>query len=124
MTTYSATAVREGRWWVITVPDIGTTQGRSTAEARRMAADMIAVMVEVPLDEVTVEIDWQAPAELADEVAAARAATAQAAEAQQAAARLARSAVAHLIEAGLSKQDTARVLKVAPQRISQLTEAS
>lgn len=121
MRAFTASAVREGRWWVVTVPDVGTTQGRATAEAQRMAVDMVAPMLGMPETEVEVDVDFQVPSDLAAEVEAARAATVQAAEAQQSAAQLSRAVVAHLLDAGLSKRDTARVLKVAPQRISQLT---
>ncbi|HWE87956.1 MAG TPA: hypothetical protein VG317_00670 [Pseudonocardiaceae bacterium] len=122
MNTYSATSTREDGWWVVTVPGIGATQGRNTAEAQRMAVDLVSVMLEIPADEVTVDIDFRPPGGLAEEVRRARTETKKAAEAQRRAADLLRTAVRKLLEAGLSKQDAARILKVAPQRISQLVK--
>jgi hypothetical protein len=56
MANYTATAVREAGWWVITVEGIGATQSRALADAPLMAREMIAVTLDVPLDDVAVEI--------------------------------------------------------------------
>lgn len=121
MRRFHASAQREDRWWVIEVPDVGTTQGRTTTEGAVMAVGMIAAMLDIDEADIAIDIDWLPPKELAKEVAQAREEVARAAEAQQRAAVLSRQAVAHLLEHGLSKRDTARVLKLAPQRITQLT---
>jgi hypothetical protein len=120
MTTYRAQARREDRWWVVEVHGVGTTQGRTTAEAQRMAVDLVAVMEQVPLDEVIVEIEFELPGALGEEIKRARQDTREAELAQRRAAENARRAVAHLLESGLSKQDAARILGVSAQRISQL----
>ncbi|EWC61723.1 hypothetical protein UO65_3081 [Actinokineospora spheciospongiae] len=44
--SYTAMAVREGCFWVVDVPAVGRTQGRTAAEAREMAADLIAAMAD------------------------------------------------------------------------------
>ncbi|MCG8918087.1 hypothetical protein L6E12_20090 [Actinokineospora sp. PR83] len=44
--SYTATAVREGCFWVVDVPAVGRTQGRTAAEARAMAVDLIATMAD------------------------------------------------------------------------------
>jgi hypothetical protein len=41
MGVYTATAAREGRWWVIDVADIGVTQSRTLAEAHTWAQGLI-----------------------------------------------------------------------------------
>ncbi|WP_084144686.1 hypothetical protein [Amycolatopsis jejuensis] len=122
MKTYTATATREGGWWIVEADGIGTTQGRTTAEAQRMAVDMVALMEDVDPSEVTVDVTFVPPGGLADEVREAREATRHAAEAQEQAGRKTRAAVHRLLAAGMSKQDAARILRVAPQRISQLTK--
>jgi hypothetical protein len=58
MKTYRATASREGRWWVVDVPGIGATQGRTTREAERMAVDLVVVMLDVSAEEVSVSVDF------------------------------------------------------------------
>ena len=122
MKTYTATARREGRWWVVEVDGVGTTQGRSTSEAQRMATDLVAVMENVPLDDVDVEIEFVLPGELGEEVRNAKQETRAAEQAQRSAAEKVRQVVAHILGDGMSKQDAARILGVSPQRISQLVK--
>lgn len=119
---YSATATREGNWWVVEVDGIGATQGRTTAEAQRMAVGLVAAMEDLDESVIEVDVTFVPPGALAEEVKDAREATRQAAEAQRAAAEVLRAVVRHILDAGLSKQDAARILKVAPQRISQLVK--
>lgn len=122
MSTHTARAVREGKWWVVHVDGAGVTQGRTAAEAQRMAADLVALMTGAPEDEVSVEVEFTLPGPLGEEVAAARAQAREADQAQRRAAQSVRAAVRHILEAGMSKQDAARILSVSPQRISQLTK--
>ena len=72
MKTYNATATREGRWWIVDVPDIGVTQGRTTREAERMAADLVAIMLDIPVEQVTVNVTFRLSDELTNEVHIAR----------------------------------------------------
>jgi DNA-directed RNA polymerase specialized sigma subunit len=122
--TYRATARREDKWWVVEVHGVGTTQGRSTAEALRMATDLVAIMEKVPLGEVNVEIQFELPGDLGEEIKRARQETRAAEHAQRSAAEKVRRAVAHLISSGMSKQDAARILGVSAQRISQLVKSA
>lgn len=124
MKTYRATAHREGKWWVVEVHGVGTTQGRSTAEAQRMATDLVAIMKELPLDQVEVTIEFELSGDLGEEVRRARHEARQAEQAQRRAAEKTRRAVAHMLSTGMSKQDAARILGVSPQRISQLTKSA
>ncbi|HEX7657959.1 MAG TPA: hypothetical protein VF444_00660 [Pseudonocardiaceae bacterium] len=55
---YKATATREGRLWVIDVPGVGVTQGRTVAEAREMTRDLIAAMTDVRLKDVDIDTEW------------------------------------------------------------------
>ena len=57
MSTYKVEVEREGKWWMIRVPDIdGLTQARRINEIEEMARSLIAVSTDSPLDEVAVEI--------------------------------------------------------------------
>jgi hypothetical protein len=89
-----------------------------------MATDLVAVMEEVPLDEVNVDIEFELPGDLGEEIKRARQETRAAEQAQRSAAEKVRRAVAHLISSGMSKQDAARILGVSAQRISQLVKSA
>ena len=122
--TITAHARRDGRWWYIEIPELGTSgQARTIKEIEAVAHEIAALWLDV--DEstieaaVTVELPQQA-AQLWDE---ANAADIKAREGAQAAARLRRGAVAALKAEGISQADAARVLGVSEQRISQLAHA-
>lgn len=57
------TAAREDSWWIVEVEGpgairVGATQGRTQAEAQRMADDLAAAMLDVPVGDVRVEVDF------------------------------------------------------------------
>ena len=55
MKTYTAIVTREGKWWMVAIPEInGLTQARRLAEAETMARDYIAVTLDVPISSVDV----------------------------------------------------------------------
>lgn len=55
MEQFTATAHREGNWWVIEIPELGqTTQAHTAADIDEMARDLIAVMRKVDTSEVQV----------------------------------------------------------------------
>lgn len=57
MTTYRATATREGKWWMIRIPEIdGLTQARRLEQAEEMAREYIAASEGVELANVDVTV--------------------------------------------------------------------
>lgn len=57
MTSYSATATREGKWWMIRIPEIdGLTQARRLEQAEEMAREYIAASEDVAIDDVDVTV--------------------------------------------------------------------
>lgn len=57
MEQFTATAHREGDWWVIEVPQLGqTTQARTAIDIDMMARDLIAIMRNVDPSEVQVTV--------------------------------------------------------------------
>lgn len=57
MEQFTATAHREGNWWVIEIPELGqATQARKATDIDEMARDLIAVMRNVDPSEVQVAV--------------------------------------------------------------------
>lgn len=55
MRHFEAVITREGKWWMVSIPEIeGLTQARRLSEARRMAQEYIAVTLGLPLQDVDV----------------------------------------------------------------------
>jgi len=121
MSTYRATAHREGRWWVVEVDGLGVTQGRSLAEARYMAEDYVITVLDLA-DNTDVEIDFHVRLDdqLEADVRDVKERIARLTEEQQAVGARSRNTVNELKDAGLSGRDIAEVLGVSPQRVSQL----
>lgn len=110
--------VREGRFWVVDVPGVGVTQGRSVREARVMAADLVQAMTRQAED---VDVRFELPDNVPVAVDQARAATAEAKRLASVAADEYRQAVRNLVvDRGMSKADVAALLQVSQQRVSQL----
>ena len=59
MNTYQVVVTRDGRWWMISVPEIdGLTQARRLADVEQTARELIAVTLDVRLSEVAVEVTF------------------------------------------------------------------
>ena len=121
MKEFGAVATREGKWWIVEVDGVGATQGRTATEAQEMAEDLVTAMRELTPAEFKVDIAFRLPSGLALEFEDARRQQQLAEDAQRKAAAASRKLVQHVLAAGLSKRDAARVLGLSPQRISQLT---
>lgn len=118
MTLYTATAVRDGRWWLLTVDGLGATQSRSLKDAPQAVRGLVSSMLDADSFEVAV-----APAidrTVLDHVASARRAVSEAARMQGDAAAESRAAARELEGLGLTGTDIASILEVSPQRVSQL----
>ncbi len=121
----TAVAQRAGKWWAVTVPEVGSgihTQARRLDQVAGQAADAVASVLEIPADEVKVSVVPVLAEDVEAAVAAARAASSIAAEAQaQASARM-REAVARLLrDQDLTVRDAATLLGVSHQRVAQLS---
>jgi hypothetical protein len=58
--TYTAICAREGRWWIVNVPELasgGVTQARSLDEVPAVVADLVATMTGA--DRASVEVEMQ-----------------------------------------------------------------
>jgi predicted RNase H-like HicB family nuclease len=57
MRVYEATAERDGKFWLVRIPELdGLTQGRSLAEVQVMAKDYIALVTDQPEDSFEVNV--------------------------------------------------------------------
>jgi len=119
---FDAIASREGRWWLVRVPALdAVTQARSLAEIPVMARDLVAALLDVDIDELTVNVSFELPEDVATTWAEAEALRAQAAEAERRAAALRRSAVRALLrDAHMSQAEAGAVLGLSKQRVQQL----
>ncbi|GLZ38767.1 hypothetical protein Acsp05_23910 [Actinokineospora sp. NBRC 105648] len=103
------------------VDGVGVTQGRTAQEARAMAGDLVAAMLDRPLDQVHVDVAFEVGGIGPAEVSAVKRDLEAAAAAQERAATGSRTLAAKLRAAGLSGRDVAEIMGVSPQRVSQLT---
>ena len=117
---YSTTARREGDWWVIEVDGVGVTQAKRLDKVAHMARDLVAAMLEVDHDDVSIDVRYELPVAAVDALSEAKAAGEVARQLATLAAESGRRAVAALHEEGLSLRDTAHLLGVSYQRVHQL----
>ena len=127
MHQYKVEITRDGRWWMVHIPEIdGLTQARRIGEAEQMAREFIALETSTPITQVMVTIasitvprlgDIQEPAaDIRDLRDVARKAEVAFADATK---RYAKRAT----RAGIPVRDIAELLGVSPQRVSQLANA-
>lgn len=123
----TARVQRSGAWWAIEVPEVPGvfTQARRLEHVPAAVADAVATMRDdVTAEDVEVDVQPALPTEVAAHVADATRLAREAQAAQTAASAAMRLAVHDLREkAELSVRDTATVLGVSHQRVSQLAGA-
>jgi predicted transcriptional regulator len=120
MSTYTVHAKPWKRGWELHIDGIGVTQARNLREAPAMVADYISLDTGNAPDVSQIEIIPEVGGGLEKQARAAREAVAQADRAQRDAASRSRAAARALKSAGLTGRDIAVVLRVSPQRVSQL----
>lgn len=120
MASYRATVTRDGRFWLVHVDGVGSTQARHLRELDTMAKDLITVMTGEPEPRIVVDYDIRLPAEVQDHLRRSEELRAVSAEAQARAAAEVRSAARQLHEQGVGLRDLGKVLGVSHQRAHQL----
>ena len=123
MTTYRVQVTREGRWWMVHVPDIdGLTQARRLAEVEPMARSLVAITLDVDPDSFDLSIETTSidGVEVADRLAHAREDQRKAEELTAAAAAEVRAIARDLAGKGVPLRDIGVVLGVSHQRAQQL----
>jgi predicted RNase H-like HicB family nuclease len=124
--TYTVNAVPAEGWWGLTVPDApgAVSQVRSLSSAEEYVREAISFVTGATPDSFAVVVVPQLPDDLAEHVSQAKRAAAEAVAAQADAAALARGVVSELAAAGFNGRETAAILGVSKQRVSQLAASA
>ena len=122
-TTYAVTAKRWKHGWELHIEGVGVTQSKTLNDAEEMARDYIALDTGAPPGSFNVEITPEVSQELDRQAHEARIAVVAAEKALTAAAARSREVARGLKGIGLSGREIAVVLRVSPQRVSQLLRA-
>jgi hypothetical protein len=121
---FEAHLTRDEGWWSVQVTGlpsnvIAYTQGRNLTEARDMAQDLVATVLDVPLDSVEIRLVFPDTINaMLRNVEDARTKRELSAAAEQ---ETLRKAALELREQGLTVRDAGALLGLSGQRISQLT---
>ncbi|PSL08190.1 hypothetical protein CLV30_101157 [Haloactinopolyspora alba] len=123
MTTYTATATRSGKWWVVQCDQYpgAISQVARLAQAAEVHREAIAFVAGVDESQVEVEVRPVLPDDVEDHLTHAAELREAAARANSGAAKEVRTAARSLREAGLTVRDIGTVLGVSYQRAHQLT---
>lgn len=124
MTTYTVHAKRWAHGWELHIEGVGVTQSRSLAKARETVRDYIETLTDTDLgpdDRIMLRDDDLG--DLNAEIEQVRNLTREAEEMQRRSADRARALAQELRRQGLSGAESAVVLDVSPQRVSQLLNA-
>lgn len=119
-TTYTVLAKRWDRGWELHIDGIGVTQSRALNDAEAMVRDYISLDTGAAPYSFRVEILPEVGQGLDEATRAARRAVTRADTAQRAAAAISREVARKLKSEGLTGREIAVVLRLSPQRVSQL----
>jgi hypothetical protein len=129
MYEFKIEVVRDGRWWMVHIPEIdGLTQARRLSEAETMAREYIALDQNLPYDDIKVETasvrtgdpEIREILEMAREIRSKRA---HAQQLEQEALSDAQQFAHWLTTYGVPVRDIAELLDISPQRVSQLANS-
>lgn len=121
--TYIAQVARDGKWWMIGIPEIdGLTQARRIADVQQAATELIAVTLDVKLSEVAVDIHYQdvAGVPIAEQLQAINEEKAEAARLEEDAAAKTSRLVRALVDQQVPVRDIGAMLGISFQRVHQI----
>lgn len=125
---YKIEVTRDGRWWMIHIPDVGgLTQARRLNEVPYMARDYIALVTHTPIEKIAVRAVSVDVPPLGDVITNARRIITRRIEAAKAAAEAQAEAASYakeLVAAKVPVRDVADLLALSFQRVSQLVSPS
>ncbi|WP_030800702.1 hypothetical protein [Streptomyces sp. NRRL S-337] len=116
---YEAHLRQAGRWWNVDIPELALySQGRTLGEAEARARDIIAGALQVPADDIRVDLVIPEAAGPLQRVRQARAELMSAIAAEQQA--LAEAVHVLVTQLGLSQRDASRMLGIPQEHVSQI----
>ena len=121
--THKATVTRDGRCWMVRIPEIGgLTQARRLSEAKYMARSLVAITLHIPADsfDVDVEVGKVGTVQVAERAARLRAARETATRLEREVQNDAESLARDLANEGLPLPDIGDILGISYQRAHQL----
>ena len=127
MKTYEVTVERDGRWWMVAIPELdGLTQARRLDEVEQMAREYIAVTTDVPLSRVAVRVSGIAAdgQDLLEAKILVDGLRRRAKDLEALVGELTREVASALTDASVPVRDVSSVLGVSHQRVSQLVQAA
>jgi hypothetical protein len=125
--TYDVTVERDGRWWMVAIPELdGLTQARRLDEVEQMAREYIAVTTDVPLSRVAVEVSGITAAgqDLLQAKILVDGLRRRAKDLETLVGEFTREVAATLTDASVPVRDVSNVLGISHQRVSQLVQAA
>lgn len=120
---YTANVTREGRWWMVAVPEVdGPTQARRLSEAGTMARELVSLVLDVDPDafDLTVDVVSVDGVEVRDRLAEIERERAEAADLERRLAQHTRSLARDLAARDVPQRDIGAILGVSHQRANQL----
>lgn len=125
MKTYQVEVTRDGKFWLIRIPEIGrSTQALRYKDVPTMANELIEIMVGISSDEYDLHLEVRLPSSVQDHLARAEVLRGEAERKRAEAEQERRAAVRELLAEGLSQREAGKVLGVSFQRVSQLAKSS
>ncbi|MWV49429.1 XRE family transcriptional regulator [Rathayibacter sp. VKM Ac-2803] len=122
---FTATAVRDGRWWLVTILELDTVgQARSVGEVSAVAVEVAALFLGVPEEDVAVAVTVHITPEAEELWREAEAAERESREAQERSASARRRAVAIARADKYSLDAAAAAFGVSRTRVQQLERAA
>lgn len=121
---YEAVITREGRIWVVTIPELDIVgQAGKLSEVEEAAKEIIGLWLETEAEDIDVHCRFELPAAEQALIQTAEQSEARARQALAEAAEKRRAAVKGLLSHGLSQTEVATLMGVSKQRVSQLSSS-
>ena len=121
--TYAVQVSRDGKWWMIHIPEIdGLTQARRIADVKQAARELVAVTLDVKISEVAVEIRYEdvAGVPVGEQLHAIQEGKAEAARLEEDAAAKTSQLVRALVDQKVPVRDIGAMLGISFQRVHQI----